>query len=48
MMQMRGAMLAIWDDLLPPLPDDELAANLRTVAAALAEGGGDAVGAGKT
>ena len=46
MMQLRGAMIAAWDDLLPPIPDDELAANMRTVAAAMAEGGGEAAGAG--
>jgi hypothetical protein len=38
MMQLRGPMLAIWDDLLPALPDEELHANLRTVAEALAAG----------
>jgi diadenosine tetraphosphate (Ap4A) HIT family hydrolase len=43
MMQMRGAMLAIWDDLLPRLPEDEQRANTRTVAEALAEGGGELV-----
>lgn len=36
MMQLRGPMLAVWDDLLPQLPDDELHANIRTVAQALA------------
>lgn len=36
MMQLRGPMLAIWDDLLPHLPDAELKANLRTVTEALA------------
>jgi hypothetical protein len=41
MMQMRGAMIAAWDDLLPKVPDAEFEANARTVAAALAEGGGD-------
>ena len=46
MMQLRGAQIAAWDDMLPPLPDEELAANMRTVAAALAEDGGEAVGAG--
>lgn len=46
MMQMRGAMLAVWDDLLPRLPDEELAANIRTVATVLARDGGEAVGAG--
>jgi len=40
--QMRGAMLAIWDDILPPLPRDEWEANLRTVAMALAEVDGEA------
>jgi hypothetical protein len=46
MMQLRGAMIAAWDDMLPPLPDEELAANIRTVATAMAEGGGEAIGAG--
>jgi hypothetical protein len=40
MMQMRGAMLAAWNNLLPNLPDDELEANIRTVVAALEEGSG--------
>ena len=43
MMQMRGAMLAVWDDLLPRVPDEEAAANRRTVAHALAAGGGEAL-----
>jgi hypothetical protein len=43
MMQMRGAMLAVWDDLLPKVPAEEFHANVRTVAAALAEGGGEAL-----
>jgi len=47
MMQLRGAMLAVWDDMLPPLPDAEFRGNMRTVAAAMAEGGGEAVGAGR-
>jgi diadenosine tetraphosphate (Ap4A) HIT family hydrolase len=42
MWQMRGAMLAVWDDILPKVPADEWAANRRTVAAALAEEGGTA------
>lgn len=46
MMQLRGAMIAAWNDLLPPIPDDEFAANMRTVAAAMVESGGEAVGAG--
>jgi hypothetical protein len=44
MMQLRGAMIAAWDDLLPKIPEPEHAANARLVAAALAEGGGEAVG----
>lgn len=43
MMQLRGPMLAVWDDLLPRVPEAEFAANARTVADALAEGGGRAV-----
>jgi diadenosine tetraphosphate (Ap4A) HIT family hydrolase len=42
MWQMRGAMLAVWDDLLPPVPPEELRTNLATVAAALAAVDGDA------
>ena len=42
MMQLRGAMIAAWDDMLPKLPEEELAANLRLVAAALSEDGGQA------
>jgi hypothetical protein len=40
MMQMRGAMLAVWDDLLPRIPAEEMHANTRVVAEALAEDGG--------
>lgn len=36
MWQMRGAMLAVWDDLLPRVPDDEWRANLARIATALA------------
>jgi hypothetical protein len=32
--------------MLPPIPDGEFAANMRTVAAAMAEDGGEAIGAG--
>lgn len=42
MMQLRGAMIAAWDDMLPPVPDDEMAANLATLARALAGAGGSA------
>lgn len=34
MMQLRGAMIAMWDDLLPAIPADEMQTNLRTLAAA--------------
>ena len=40
MMQGRGAMLAFWDDVLPRVDADLLAAHRRQVAAAMAEGGG--------
>ena len=43
MWQMRGAMLAVWDDLLPPLPQAEWNRNRRTVARALAAEGGRAL-----
>lgn len=43
MMQGRGPMLAFWDDVLPPLDDEMLAANARTVAAAMAESGGESL-----
>ncbi|WP_328327029.1 hypothetical protein OHA70_39670 [Kribbella sp. NBC_00382] len=46
MMQLRGAMIAAWDDLLPSIPDDEFLANARTVAAALAETSGEPLGKG--
>jgi diadenosine tetraphosphate (Ap4A) HIT family hydrolase len=42
LLQLRGSFAAIWDDVLPPLPEDVWRANLATVAAALAEGGGTA------
>ncbi|MCI0689634.1 MAG: hypothetical protein L0Y54_20725 [Sporichthyaceae bacterium] len=42
MRQMRGACLAIWDDLLPPMPADEWLDNLRRIATALAADGGTA------
>jgi hypothetical protein len=43
MMQLRGAMIAAWDDMLPTVPDEEFAATTRQVAAALAADGGEAV-----
>ncbi len=42
MWQMRGAMLAVWDDLLPRVPADEWRANRITVAAEMARDGGEA------
>jgi len=44
MMQLRGAMIAAWDDMLPTVPTEEFEANARTVAKALAETGGEAAG----
>lgn len=43
MMQGRGYMLAVWDDVLPPTDPELLAENRRRVAAAMAEGGGEAL-----
>jgi diadenosine tetraphosphate (Ap4A) HIT family hydrolase len=43
MWQMRGAMLAVWDDLLPRIPPEEWRANRRTVAAGMASDGGVAL-----
>ena len=43
MMQGRGAMLAFWDDVLPPTEPDLIAANRRQVAQAMAAGGGQAL-----
>jgi diadenosine tetraphosphate (Ap4A) HIT family hydrolase len=35
LLQLRGSNLALWDDLLPPLPEERYAADLATVSAAL-------------
>jgi diadenosine tetraphosphate (Ap4A) HIT family hydrolase len=43
MWQMRGAMLAVWDDLLPRVPAEEWKASRRAVAEAMAEEGGEAL-----
>ena len=40
MWQLRGALLAAWDDLLPPVPPEEWDRNRRAVAEAMANGGG--------
>jgi diadenosine tetraphosphate (Ap4A) HIT family hydrolase len=42
MPQLRTSFAAIWDDILPPLPDDLWRANLAAVAHAMAAGGGRA------
>lgn len=42
MMQGRGAMLALWDDVLPAMPDALVSEHLRIVAESLAAGGGTA------
>ena len=39
MWQMRGAMLAVWDDLLPKVPMDDWSQNRKAVATAMSEGG---------
>ncbi|HEY7525826.1 MAG TPA: hypothetical protein VIA82_03250 [Candidatus Limnocylindria bacterium] len=41
MLQLRGALLAAWDDLLPKVPQDEWDANRAAVVANLAAGGGE-------
>jgi diadenosine tetraphosphate (Ap4A) HIT family hydrolase len=43
MWQLRGALLAAWDDLLPKVPADEWDRNRQAVVAALAKGGGQAL-----
>lgn len=42
MMQGRGAVLAYWDGILPPMPQEMSEEHLRIVAEALAAGGGEA------
>ena len=42
MWPLRGPCLAIWDDLLPPVPVEEWLDNLRRIGAALAADGGTA------
>jgi diadenosine tetraphosphate (Ap4A) HIT family hydrolase len=43
MWQLRGALLAAWDDLLPRVPGEEWDRNRRTIVSALAEDGGRAL-----
>ena len=40
--QVKGSFVAIWDDILPPLPEELWRENLAIVAHALAAGGGTA------
>ncbi len=42
LLQLRSSFAAIWDDILPPVPEEVWRKNLAVVAAALAEGGGAA------
>jgi len=39
-LQLRGTFLSLWDDILPPIPEDQWRENLAHVAAWLAEFGG--------
>jgi diadenosine tetraphosphate (Ap4A) HIT family hydrolase len=41
LLQLRGALLAAWDDLLPKVPSDEWNRNRTAVARAVAAGGGE-------
>jgi hypothetical protein len=43
MPQLRTGFAAIWDDILPPPPEELWRANLGVVARALAQGGGHAL-----
>ncbi|MDQ1712684.1 MAG: hypothetical protein QOE45_2134 [Frankiaceae bacterium] len=44
LLQLRGSNLPLWEEMLPRFPEEETAANLRTVARALAADGGVAHG----
>ena len=39
-LQLRGSFLSLWDDILPPIPEEQWRENLALVAAWLAEFGG--------
>jgi diadenosine tetraphosphate (Ap4A) HIT family hydrolase len=43
MRQLRGALLAAWDDLLPKVPQEEWDRNRRAVAESMVSGGGEAL-----
>jgi len=38
--QLRGSFLVVWDDLLPPTPQDQVSADAQQVARALAASSG--------
>jgi hypothetical protein len=42
-LQLRGTFLALWDDILPPIPEERWRSNLALVAAWLADFGGRAI-----
>ncbi|MFJ9150574.1 hypothetical protein ACIRP7_21410 [Streptomyces sp. NPDC102270] len=42
LLQLRGTLLAVWEELLPPVPDEERRQAHRQIAAALAADGGTA------
>jgi hypothetical protein len=44
MWQLRGALLAAWADLLPPVPQPEWDRNRAAVIAGMLAGGGEAQG----
>jgi diadenosine tetraphosphate (Ap4A) HIT family hydrolase len=46
MPQLAGSFAAVWDDILPPVPEDVWRADLAVVARALADGGGTAYASG--
>jgi hypothetical protein len=43
MLQLRSSFAAIWDDVLPPTPEEVWRDNLAVVARALAQDGGEAL-----
>ncbi|GAA4876295.1 hypothetical protein [Kitasatospora terrestris] len=42
MLQLRGSLLPLWEEMLPRLPEEEWRENNRRIAAAMAAGGGTA------
>lgn len=43
MLQLRGTFLSHWDDLLPPVPEDQFRADQRRVVVRLADTAGGAI-----